>query len=85
MAISNGVGSIVKKTICFFKAWDFQEKYFFEAAFTRKNQKMGALHRQRLKVVWAVGVELLSERGCGGSSGFNLLGLLIFGLVWSVE
>ncbi len=46
---------------------------------------MGALYRQRLKVVWAVGVELLSERGCGGSLGFKLLGLLLFGLVCGMK
>ena len=46
---------------------------------------MGALYRQRLKVVWAVGVELLSERGCGGSSAFKLLGLLLFGLVCGIK
>jgi len=69
--------------IIFFKARNFQEKYFFEAAFTRKNQKMGALYRQRLKVVCAVGVELLSERGCGGLRLSNFWDS--FCLVWSVE
>lgn len=45
---------------------------------------MGLLYGQGLKDVWAFGVELLSERGCGGSSGFKTLGLL-FGLVCGLK
>lgn len=46
---------------------------------------MGLLYGQGLKDVWAFGVELLSERGCGGSSDFKLLGLLVFGLVCGIK
>jgi hypothetical protein len=57
------------------------QKLFFWESFYQEKPKMETLYKQRLKVVWAVDVELLSERGCWGSLGFKLLGLLLFGLV----